>query len=560
MELNVNFAKTKQIDAVVIGSGAGGATVAWRLVDAGLHILLLEAGPRFVPSRDYPLSQPGWERRRFPELPGSRAQVLYGDLGGLDPRYADLAHFNASTPQHIQGSRREPSHDGYAHVQGLGGSTLHYVGEAHRMHPDSLALRQRTGSGSDWPVDYATLEPYYARAEDLIGVAGPDNPSVRWRSRAYPQPAHPLSPAAVRLQGAAEQLGWDWSANPRAVLSQPRGNRPACNYCGQCSRGCPIGDKGSSDVTCIAPAEATGRLRVITNATVTALYHGRDGRIKKLEYHHEGRRHHQETPLVFLCAGAVQTPRILLAGHTADHPAGLANSSGEVGRNFMETLSYMVSGFAPDLRYSQRGLPADAVSWQFNAPDAVEGVSGGFRLGSAVQEIGLNAPIAYGVRLLNGHGAAFKADMRQRFGSALSVLTVGEVIPDARSYVGLSETQQDKFNVPLPVINSVLTDNSLALLNKMAEAARKLITQAGVSEMMEQYSSWDRFTATHVFGTCRMGNDPARSVTDSFGRTHDHPNLFIADGSLFPSSGGGEGPALTIAALGLRAADKALAA
>lgn len=558
MELTESSINTTQIDAVVIGSGAGGAAVVWRLIDAGLRVLLLEAGPRFVPSRDYPLSQPGWERQRFPVLPGSRAQVLYGDLGHIDLRYSDLARFNASTPQQIQENQREPSHDGYAHVQGVGGSTLHYVGEAHRMHPESLALHHRTGFGSDWPVGYATLEPYYARAEDIIGVAGPVDPGVRWRSGPYPQPPHPLSPAAMRLSGAAKQLGWDWAQNPRAVLSQPRDERPACNYCGHCSRGCPIGDKGSSDVTCIAPAEATGRLRVITNATVTALYQGRDGRITELEYQHEGRRHRQETPLLFLCAGAVQTPRLLLAGHNADQPAGLANSSGQVGQNFMETLSYVASGLAPDLHYSQRGLPADAISWQFNAPDAVPDVAGGFRLGSAVQEVGLNGPIAYGTRLLRGHGSALKTEMRRTFGSALSVSAVGEVIPDARSYVALSKTQRDKFNMPLPVINSVLTDNSLALLNRMAESARLLLAQAGVREIIEQYSSWDRFTATHVFGTCRMGNDSTRSVTDSFGRTHDHANLFIADASLFPSSGGGEGPMLTITALGLRAADHAL--
>lgn len=559
MDVNDSSTKLNKVDAVVIGSGAGGGAVVWRLVEAGLNVLLLEAGPRFIPSRDYPLSQPGWERQRFPERPGSRAQVLYGDLGQLDLRYRHMAYFNASTPQQSHESPREPSYDGYSHVQGIGGSTLHFVGEAHRLHPDSFALRQRTDLGSDWPLDYAALEPFYARAEDLVGVAGPKHGGVRWRSRPYRQPAHPLSPAAQRLGDGAAQLGWDWSENPRAALSQPRGERPACNYCGQCSRGCPLGDKGSSDVTCIAPAEATGRLRVITKATVTALHPGRDGRITALEFHHDGKWHHQETPLLFLCAGAVQTPRLLLAAHNADHPTGLANSSGQVGQNFMETLSYVASGLAPDLRYSQRGLPADAISWQFNAPNAVPSVAGGFRLGSAVQEIGLNGPIAYGTRLLRGHGSALKADMRRAFGSALSVQAVGEVIPDPRSHIALSQTNRDEFGVPLPVINSVLTKNSLALLDQMAVAARALLTQAGVPEVIEQYSSWDRFTATHVFGTCRMGSDPAHSVTDSFGRTHDHDNLFIADASLFPSSGGGEGPMLTITALALRAADHALA-
>ena len=551
---------TRQPDAVVIGSGAGGAAVAWRLVSGGMHVLLLEAGPLFEAQRDYPLNAPGWELQRFPAPPGSRGEIVYGDLGALSPADADLAGFDALHTRHPPHAVRQPSALGYSHVMGVGGSTLHFVGEAHRLHPDAFALRSRTGAGADWPIDYATLEPYYSRAEAFIGVAGPeDSDAARWRSQPYPMAAHPLSPAALRLGEAAGRLGWDWSENARAVLSEPRDGRPACNYCGHCSRGCPLGDKGSSDVTFIPDAEATGRLELLSGATVTALHPGPDGRIVALDYHHEGRVVRQETPLVFLCGGAVQTPRLLLVGRDDEHPAGLANSSGLVGRNFMETLYFSVSGLAPELRLSQRGLPADAISWQFSAPDALPGIAGGFRLGSSVQEIGLNGPVAHATRLLSGHGAALKAAMRDSFGSALSVSAVGEVIPDERSHIGLSETRRDAFGLPLPVINSVLTDNSIALLHRMADASRTLLREAGVSGVIEQFSSWDSFASTHVFGTCRMGTDPALSVTDPYGRSHDHPNMFIADASLFPSSGGGEGPMLTITALALRAAEHALA-
>lgn len=552
----------RTVDAVVVGSGAGGAAAAWRLTERGLGVLLLEAGPRFVPDRDYPLDQPGWERRGFPVPPGSRAEVIYGDLGQIDPYGADLSAFDAAHPPQRTGGARPPSAAGYAHVMGLGGSTLHYVGEAHRLHPESFRLRQVTGAGADWPLTYADLEPYYAMAETLIGVAGPLEPGARWRSAPYPLPAHPPGPAAIRLGAAAGRLGWEWGANPRAALSRPWRDRPACNYCGQCSRGCPLGDKGSADVTFLAAAEATGRLTILTGARVIRLHPGPGGRILSLDYTLDGRIRRQETPLLFLAAGAVQTPRLLLAQTSADWPAGLANGSGQVGRNFMETLSYAAAGLAPGLRLSQRGLPADAISWQFSAPDGGpdggEAAIGGFRLSSSVQEVGLNGPIAHATRLLDGHGKGLKAALRATFGSALSVLAVGAVIPDQRSFIGLSPDRTDADGLPLPVINSVLTRHGLDLLDTMAGAARRLLAEAGVERLLEQFSSHDAFTATHVFGTCRMGTDPAQSVTDGVGRSHDHPNLHITDASVFPSSGGGESPSLTISALALRSADAAL--
>ena len=537
-------------DAVVIGAGAGGGAAAWQLCALGLKVLLLEAGPAFDPATDYPLTAPGWERHGFPAPPGSRAMLSYGDLGRLDPATEDLASWSrGGFPWRLPpGAPRPPSDVGYAHVQGVGGSTLHFVGEAHRLHPDAFRRHSLTGQGVDWPIGYNDLEPFYALAEEVTGVAGDGAPDGRPRSAPYPLPPHALGPGARALVAAGARIGQHWQVNPRAALSRPHDDRPACNYCGQCSRGCPLGDKGSTDVTYLRRAAATGRLTLVPGAIVTRLRTGPNGTIVRAEVVAGGRAQTVETPLLFLCAGAVQTPRLLLLSASADLPGGVANSSGQVGRNFMETLMWRSSGLVPGLTGSHRGLPADAICW---APDA--GDPGGFRLNHTTLEAGLNGPIAYANRLLAGHGEALKAALRARFGSALAVGAIGEVVPDARSAVTLDPERRDALGLPVARISSVLTDTALARLRRMAAACRAVLAEAG-AELAEEAGSRDAFTATHVFGTARMGRDPATSVADPLGRSHDHANLWIADASLFPGSGGGESPSLTIMALALRAA------
>ncbi|NNK78022.1 MAG: GMC family oxidoreductase, partial [Litoreibacter sp.] len=479
-------------DAVIVGAGAGGGAAAWRLCSKGLNVLMLEAGPRFEPSVDYPLDNAGWERNLFPQKGASQARITYGDLGELDPGHADLASWNAVSGRLVAGTKRGVVRGGgYSHVQGVGGSTLHYVGEAHRMHPGSLRLRSEFGLGTDWPLSYEDLEPYYAECEELIGVAGPEAQGARWRSRDFPLPAHPLSPAAQRLAEAGRRIGMDWQANSRAALSQPYDDRPPCNYCGNCSRGCPLGDKGSTDVTFIAKAETSGRLTLETGAAVTRLIAGPGGAITRLEYVQDGRVQQVETPVLILAAGAVQTPRLLLANASADQPDGIANGSGQVGRNFMETLSWHSAGLLDGLEMSHAGLPSDAICWDFNAPGSVAGATGGCRFNSNVQETGLVGPIAYGSRLIEGYGAGFKAQMRNAFGSAISVGAIGETIPDSRSFVALHPEERDTHGVPLPLIHSVLTEDSIALLNFMAAKARELLSEAGVVQLLEEGGSWD---------------------------------------------------------------------
>jgi choline dehydrogenase-like flavoprotein len=533
-------------DVVIIGAGAGGGSVAYGLSRAGVRVLLLEAGPRFEPAQDFRLDLPSWELTRFPHKPGSRGSYSYAELQSLDPHRQHLRSYNTLTGRTVPGDRRHAS--GYHHVRGVGGSTLHFTGEAHRLNPRAMRLHSEHGVGADWPLDYGELEPWYEQAEQVAGVAGPAQTAQRPRRVPCPLPPHALSWASRKLADGAAMLGWGWEANTVAALSRPYAGRPGCNYCLQCNRGCPRGDKGSADVTFLRDAAATGRCSILSGVQVTRLLAGDNDRISGLVYHDGQREQRVTAPVVVLCAGSVETPRLLLA-------SGLANESGLVGRNCLETLSWVSIGLHPEPLGSHRGLPSDSICWDFNAPDAIPGVIGGMRLSPAVGEADLSGSFNYATRVAGGWGLRHKQAMREQFGHALGVASIGECLPDAGSYVDLDPVQADAAGMPVARIHSHLGDMAVRRLEFMAGRCRELLIASGVDRLVEEYGSYDLFSSTHVFGTARMGRDPEQSVVDADCRSHRWRNLYIVDGSVFPSSGGGESPSLTIEALGLRAAE-----
>src|SRR5580692_1456491 len=384
-------------DAVIVGAGAGGAAAAYGLCQRGMSVLLLDAGPRFDPVVDYPLTESNWDTRDFPEKAGSVGSVTFAPgqkLIGVEPL---LVSGSKGLGLLVTSGTRWM--EKYHHVRGIGGATLHFTGESHRLHPDAMKMKSRFGVAADWPFDYAELEPFYMRAEELIGVAGPPAQGARWRSRGFPLPPHPLSYASQTLGKGAKALGLDWQANSRAALSLPWNGRPPCNYCGGCNKGCPIGDKGSADVTFIAAALQTGRCTVRPESPVIRIEAGQDDRVAAvLVGRPDGGIERLAARQVVLACGAVETPRLLLAS------GGLANESGEVGQNFMDTLFVNVGALHPEPQHSRRGLPSDAIAWDFNAPDAIPGVIGGCRFYNASGENELGGLAAFALRAVPGWG------------------------------------------------------------------------------------------------------------------------------------------------------------
>jgi len=547
--------KADEYDVIIIGSGAGGGACLWALARRNVKVLMLEAGPEYDYRNDYRLHRDDWELGGFPEKMPVAGRQTYAELQPLEEQWHGLRSWGETRGRFHSKPTRQPF--AYHHVVGLGGSTLHYTGEAHRINPAAMQMHSRFGVAADWPVAYDELEPYYQNVEELLGVAGPTQVNGRQRSRPHPLPAHQLNYSTHPIQRACERQGLTLEPNPVAILSRPYDERPGCNYCNNCQRGCPRADKGSVDVTFIRHAREHDNCTIRTGAEVIGIDTAGDDSVGAVRYvDADGNEHRVAARAVVVACGAVETPRLLLNSANPAALEGVANESGLVGRNFMETIFWRSSALHPEPLGSHRGIPADGICWDYNGPDAIDGVIGGCRFTTSVGESGLIGPVNYAKRIVGGWGRSHKQRMRQVFGRVLSLGAVGESLPNERSFIDLDLEERDKHDLPKARINSRLDAMELKRMAFMANKCRELLQAGGAENLVEEYGAYDYFSSTQVFGTCRMGIDPATSVVDPHGRSHRWKNLFIADASVFPSSGGGEAPSLTIEALAIRTADR----
>lgn len=542
-----------KIDVLIIGSGAGGAAVAYGLTQLGIKVLIIEAGSEYSLNQSSHLNSDNWEKP-FPENKNSRGQYSYNVSQKIEN-----SNFNIRSWNHIQGLLNKTNHRisfGYHHLRALGGSSLIYTGEAHRLNPRSMRLFSDYHVGADWPFTYDELEPYYLMAEKIIGVAGPSDDKFHPRSEEYPYPPHRLNYYTNILLNVFRQQNLNLVPNSLAVLPEARAGRLPCNYCACCQKGCPRLDKGTMDVTYLKSARDTGLCTVLTDTVVTKIISDERQRVKSVQIiDRSGSRKEISANLIVLSAGAIESPRLLLASANNLSPRGLSNESGQVGKNFMETILWTSSALLDHSGLaSYRGLPVDAICWDFNHPNAIPDVIGGCRFSPSVAESDLLGPVAYATRVIDGWGKSHKQKMRQNFGQVISLTGIGESLPNVGSFVDLDPKTKDANGIPIARIHSKLTHMDVRRIRFMANFCRKILSLTTKNPIFEEFSSYDIFSSTHVFGTCKMGTDPSNSVVNQWGQSHSYKNLYIIDASIFPSSGGGESPSLTIQALGLRAA------
>lgn len=541
----------RKYDAIIVGSGAGGGASAWALTRKGMRVLVLDAGPHYEPTKDYKASTADWEQS-FPYKSGTQGKYTYDISQPLLEKWSHLRSWN-----HVSGLLNPSSTRtsfGYHHVRAVGGSSLHFTGEAHRLNPKSMKMKSTYGVAADWPISYEELEPYYLEAERLVGVAGPSNDKTRSRSAPYPYEAHAMSYVSHILRSGFDKKGLTLVKNSLAVLPEAKDGRLNCNYCGSCLKGCPRKDKGTIDVTYLHKAKLSGLCDIRSGCSVVKIETDVTGElVKGVHYIEKGATHFIASPILVIACGAIETPRLLLASTDKKSPNGLCNESGQVGRNFMETLLWTTNAMYPKAIDSFRGLPVDSICWDFNAPNAIPGVIGGCRFSPSVAESDLLGPVSYATRVIKGWGKAHKQKMRQSFGAVLSLSGICESLPHEKSYIDLDPLTKDELGLPVARIHSYIDDMATKRIDFMAKKCREILSASGAGEVFEEFSSYDIFSSTHVFGTCRMGNDASDSVVNSNCRSHRWKNMYIVDASVFPSSGGGESPGLTIQALALRA-------
>lgn len=511
------FSCSDEADAVVIGTGAGGAPLLVRLAGAGLKVVALEAGPHFDP-RDFATDEKAQEKLFWPDerLSAGRDPLAFGG-----------------------------NNSGW----GVGGSTLHYTAYTPRAQPDDLRLFSEFGVGCDWPLSYEDLEPYYDELEAFLGISGPT--PYPWgppRKSSYPLPPLPLNSAAQLMKRGCETLGIRTSPAANAALSAPYyqpgvGWRAACTNRGFCQAGCSTGAKASMDVTFLPLAVSHGA-QIRPNCFATRIETNRAGRVTGVVYSENGVEKRQRCKHLFLCAGAIETPRLLLLG-------GLALGSGQVGRNFMAHTGMQLWGRFDEMVRPFKGIPGALISEDTHRPRNAD-FAGGYLL----QSIGV-MPVTYASQFAHGRrdeGAALWGDcLREHlrgYNHTAGINILGECLPSNDNFLELSD-ELDARGLAKPRIHFSAGGNERCLHAHARQTMCAIFEAAGA----RQTWAFERFA--HTIGTCRMGYDKASAVVNADCRSFEVPNLWICDNSVFPSALS-VNPALTIMALSLRTADRFL--
>ncbi len=532
-----------EADVCIVGAGASGLVVAKELSERGFRVVVLERGP--------------WLRREElieDEIEVKRRGLLWPTVR-QEPRTWRPSDDVEATPLSTETQL-------FANAMCVGGSTVHYSGLSWRFHESDFRVLSEEGpvagtSLADWPITYDELEPYYERAEWTLGVSGRagSNPFDPPRRRGYP-----LSPVARNSAGAilelgCRKLGLHPFPTPVAILSRPYEGRPACANKGFCSGyGCPLGAKSSTAEALLPAALATRRCELRTDAFVSRVTVDRRGLATGVAYFdRDGRESFQAAPLVILAAGGVETPRLLLHSATATWPDGLANGSGLVGHNFMQHApGATVIAVFPEPLDGHQGSGSTRVNQDFYPSDPHRGfIRGGFFHPRAHG----GDPIELALRPVHGArwGQAHKDSMRRMWRHYLYSHVTGESLPVEANRVDLDPTHRDRFGMPVARITHTAHENDVRLATFLADRSEDVFRAAGATEVIVPKPSVRRLH-NHQMGTCRMGDDPRRSVVDRWCRSHGVPNLFVVDSSVFVTSAG-LNPALTIQANAFRVSD-----
>ncbi len=508
------FTDEDEVDIVIVGCGAGGATLMQRLARAGWRVVGLDAGPFWDPDADWVSDEAGSHRLYWTE-----PRIITG----ADP--VPLGSNNSG--------------------RGVGGSMVHYAGYTPRFHPSDFHTATSDGVGADWPLSYQELRPFYEAIEEELPVSGQRWPWGDPHSyRFSPQPVS--GNGEIFLRGAAA-IGLEARVGPVAIANGRFGNRPHCIYRGFCLQGCKVNAKASPLITHVPDALANGA-EIRANCMVSKIEIGRGGLATGVTYFTGGVEHFQRARMVAVAGYSIETPRLLLLSTSERFPDGLCNDEGQVGHYVMVQGAPQTAGRFEDEIRMFKAPPPEVSSEHYYETDP----SKDYKRGFSIQNVS-PLPITWAEHVAaQGHwGEVLREYMRDYVHwSTLGALC--EFLPQYDNAVTLAAEETDRHGLPIAKFSYSQCDNDTMLMETAQDVMEQLLKAAGAEEVI----TIDRYA--HLVGGCRMAASPKDGVVDRNQRSFAVPNLYITDGSVLPTQGSAN-PALTIMALAARCADRLIA-
>ena len=549
-------------DVVVIGSGAGGGTAVQVLTQLGVNVALLEAGPMLNPAKDF-------KEHQWPSQ--------YDHRGGLDGGMYDTTNYKPfsfwSAPNGYWNIDGEPytvapgSEFRWFRSRILGGRTNHYGRITLRFSDYDFKPYSTDGLGTDWPISYEDVVPYYEKVERFIGVSGTKE-GLRTAPDGIFQPPPAPRVHEILVKKAGEKLGIPVIPARMAIITKNTNGRAACHYCGQCGRGCITASNYSSSQVQIMPALKTGKLKIFPNCMARELITDGPGKVTAVSYIDKTTRTEKQIRCraVVVAASALESTRLLLNSKGPGYSNGLANASGVVGKYLTDTTGYGLTGHIPALEGMQKhdtdgfgGMHMYIPWWEFDKKNKefprgyhVE-IGGGYGMPGVGSFHGA-------CQQHEGYGKSLKSFIRNRYGSTVGLSGRGEMIPNEDCYCEIDPDVVDKYGIPVLRFHWKWSDYELKQVKHMHQTFTAIIEKMGGTVLglrnpeREESGISVGGTIIHELGTIRMGNDPKTSALNKYMQAHDVKNLFVADAAPFLSNPD-KNPTLTICALAWRTAE-----
>ena len=524
-------------DVVVVGSGAGGAMAAYTLTGAGKKVLMLEAGRDYDPVKETPMFNTA---RDAPVLGKSTPDKNFGF-------YDATVDGGWQVPGEPYTTGKD-SEFLWWRSRMLGGRTNHWGRYSLRFSEHDFKGYSRDGLGADWPFEYDDIAPWYDKTEALVGVCGTNTglDDMPDSSPGILQPPPKPRVPELLVAAAAKKLGIQTAPMHRAVLTRPIDDRAACFYATPCGRGCSIGAAFQTTTSLLPMARATGNLTTITDAMVKSVDVNESGSVNAITYidRKSGKSVSLPAKVVVLAASACESARLLLNSKSSHFPDGLANSSGQVGRNLMDSTGAGLGASIPALKgrpiYNEDGHTANHlfIPWWGHEAQAKGELNFArgyhFELGTGFREPGTFSP-----GNLNGYGRDIKRQAKVDYGASVGLALRGEMVPNEHCYMEIDDKVNDKWGIPVVKFHWKWSEQELNQVAHGLQTAKAILTTMGasISKLPDPEKAIKKGgEIIHEVGTTRMGASPSDSVTNQHGQTWDCDNLFVMDGGVFASN------------------------